>query len=124
MFVQTIALREVKFYAFHGFYPQEQLTGNHFLVDVEVDFVPFGESENLKQTVNYEVMNTIVAKHMNQVQKLLETVVKNIIEELIQTYPYIRTATVGIKKLHPPMPGEIGHSFVQLSYTFPNQDGI
>ena len=32
MFVQTIALRDAKFYAYHGFYPEEQLIGNHFLV--------------------------------------------------------------------------------------------
>lgn len=54
---------------------------------------------------------------MQDTQKLLETVVKNIIDELIKIYPFITTAVVGIKKLHPPMPGEIGHSFVQLTYT-------
>lgn len=119
MFVQTIALREVKFYAFHGFYPEEERTGNHFSVDVEVTFIPFGDTEDLQQTVNYEVINTIVRNAMAKTQKLLETVVKAIIDELLAAYPFIATANVGIKKLHPPMPGEIGHSFVQLSYTSP-----
>ena len=117
MFVQTVALKEVKFYAFHGFYPEEQLTGSHFSVDVEVTFIPSGDTEDLKQTVNYEVINSILISAMQNTQKLLETVVKNIIDELIKTYPFIATAVVGIKKLHPPMPGEIGHSFVQLNYT-------
>ena len=116
MFVQTVALKDVKFYAFHGFYPEEQLIGNHFSVDVEVTFVPFGTTEDLMATVNYEVINSIVTKFMQQPQKLLETLVKNILEELTTTYPYLLTATVGIKKMHPSMPGEIGHSFVQLSY--------
>lgn len=121
MFVQTVALRDVKFYAFHGFYPEEQLTGNHFLVDVEVTFVPLeGDTENLAHTVNYEVVNTVVMQEMQRTQKLLETVVKNIITTLIETYPFLQTIVVGIRKLHPPMPGEIGHSFVQLSYTSPN----
>jgi dihydroneopterin aldolase len=119
MFVQTIALKEVKFYAFHGFYSEEQLTGNHFLVDVEVTFVPNGDTEDLNLTVNYEVINAIVAAEMKNTQKLLETVVRNIIDQLLSKYPFISTAVVGIKKLHPPMPGEIGHSFVQLSYTTP-----
>ncbi len=117
MFVQTVALKNVKFYAFHGFYPEEQLTGNHFSVDVEVTFTPTGDTEQLKHTVNYEVLNTIITSAMRTTQKLLETVVKNIIDEVVLTYPFILTAEVGIKKLHPPMPGEIGHSFVQLSYT-------
>lgn len=121
MFVQTVALRDVKFYAFHGFYPEEQLTGNHFLVDVETTFVPLeGDTENLAHTVNYEVINTLVTQEMQRTQKLLETVVKNIIATLIDTYPFLQTIVVGIRKLHPPMPGEIGHSFVQLSYTSPN----
>ncbi|WP_379091830.1 dihydroneopterin aldolase [Pedobacter sp. UC225_65] len=119
MFVQTVALREVKFYAFHGFYPEEQFTGNHFLVDVEVTFIPNGDTEDLSHTVNYEVINTVVTAAMKQTQKLLETVIKNIIDQLIAVYPFILTAAVGIKKLHPPMPGEIGHSFVQLTYTSP-----
>jgi dihydroneopterin aldolase len=119
MFIQTVALKEIKFYAFHGFYPEEQLTGNHFSVDVEVTFKPFGELEELAQTVNYETINAIVTKHMKTNKKLLETVIKNILEELTSNYPYLLTAIVGIKKLHPPMPGEIGYSFVQLSYTSP-----
>ncbi|WP_316766633.1 dihydroneopterin aldolase [Pedobacter frigiditerrae] len=117
MFVQTVALKDVKFYAYHGFYPEEQLTGNHFLVDVEVTFTPFGETEDLQHTVNYEVINTIITKAMQETQKLLETVVKNIIDELISTYSFLATAVVGIRKIHPMMPGEIGRSFVQLSYT-------
>lgn len=116
MFVQTVALKDVKFYAFHGFYPEEQLTGNHFLVDVEVTFVPTGETEDLKNTVNYEVINTIIIKEMQATQKLLETVIKNIMNELITTYVFLSTAVVSIKKIQPVMPGEIGHSFVQLSY--------
>ncbi|MFI5453286.1 dihydroneopterin aldolase [Pedobacter sp. UC225_61] len=117
MFVQTVALKDVKFYAFHGFYPEEQLTGSHFSVDVEVNFIPSVDTEDLNQTVNYEVINSILISAMQDTQKLLETVVKNIIDELIKIYPFITTAVVGIKKLHPPMPGEIGHSFVQLTYT-------
>ena len=52
-----------------------------------------------------------IATMMNQ------SVVKNIIDQLIHNYSFIEAAIVGIKKLHPPMPGEIGHSFVQLTYT-------
>ncbi|RZK57629.1 MAG: dihydroneopterin aldolase [Pedobacter sp.] len=117
MLVQTVALKDVKFYAFHGFYPEEQLTGNHFSVDVEVTFAPSIDTEDLSKTVNYEVINSIVIKQMKNTQKLLETVVKNILVELTDTYVFLQTAVVGIKKIHPAMPGDIGHSFVQLSYT-------
>lgn len=113
---QTVALKDVKCYALHGYYPEEQLTGIYFLVDAVVEFVPFGDTENLQHTVNYEILNAIILEEMGKTQKMLETVIKNIIDRTITTYPFIETATVGIRKLNPPMPGEIGHSFVQLSY--------
>lgn len=116
MFVRTVALKDVKFKAFHGFYPEEQLIGSHFSVDVEVTFTPNTDTENLNVTVNYEEINAILITAMKQTQKLLETVVKNIIDHIIQKYPFIQTATVGIKKMNPPMPGEVGFSFVQLSF--------
>lgn len=116
-YLQTVALKDVKCFALHGYYPEEQLTGIYFMVDAVVEFVPFGDTENLQHTVNYEVLNTIILEEMANTQKMLETVIKNIIDRTLLAYPFVQKATVGIKKLHPPMPGEIGHSFVQLSYT-------
>lgn len=116
-YTQTVALKDVKCYAFHGYYPEEQLTGIYFMVDAVVEFIPFGDTENLQHTVNYEVLNTIILEEMSRTQKMLETVIKNIIDRTLSAYPFVDRATVSIKKLHPPMPGEIGHSFVQLSYS-------
>lgn len=115
-YLQTVALKDVKCFALHGYYPEEQLTGIYFMVDVQVEFNPFGDTENLQHTVNYEVLNTIILEEMARTQKMLETVVRNIIDRTLQAYPFILSATVGIKKLYPPMPGQVGHSFVQLSY--------
>lgn len=118
MMIQTIALKEIKFYAYHGFYPVEQLTGNHFSVDVEVAFSAFeADSEDIANTVNYEVINEVVTSQMMATKKMLESVVKNIIDDLRGHYPFLKTAIVGIKKMSPAMPGEVGYSFVQLSYS-------
>lgn len=118
MYTQTVALKDVRCHAFHGFYPEEQLIGCIFMVDAEVTFnTDNNDSENLDKTVNYEVLNNIILKEMKQTQKLLETVVKNILEEIKTQYSFLNTAKVGIRKMNPPMPGQIGHSFVQLTYT-------
>lgn len=116
-YLQTVALRDVKCFAYHGFYPEEQLTGIYFSLDVIVTFVPGDESENLEKTVNYEVLNTIILEEMKVPKKLLETVVKNILEQIVSKYAFLKTAEVSIKKLNPPMPGQVGQSFVQLSYS-------
>ncbi|RZK14823.1 MAG: dihydroneopterin aldolase, partial [Pedobacter sp.] len=39
-----------------------------------------------------------------------------IISKVITLYPFVETVNVSIKKLNPPMPGQVGHSFVKLSY--------
>lgn len=115
-FTQTVALKGVKCFALHGWYPEEQLTGNHFIVDLEVTFVPSGDTEDLGNTVNYEDLNQIILTEMKNTQKLLETVLKNMMDGVMKIYPFIQTIDVSIKKLNPPMLGQIDHSFVKLSY--------
>ena len=113
---QIVALRDVKCFALHGFYPEEQLIGNHFIIDLDTEFLPKGFDDDLAQTVNYEDLNQIILEEMNHTQKLLETVLRNIISKVIALYPFVDVVNVSIKKLNPPMPGQIGHSFVKLSY--------
>lgn len=115
-YLQTVALKDVKCYAFHGFYPEEQLTGVYFLVDAEVSFSSHADTENIESTVNYEVINQIILEEMGIARKMLETVVSRILNRLVSNYSFVISARVSIKKLNPPMPGEVGHSFVQLSY--------
>lgn len=116
MLVQTVALRKVKCFAYHGFYPEEHCTGNHFLVDITVKFFPDQDSENLDKTVNYEELNAIILEVMATRQLLLETVVKHLMDEVLKRFSFINFATVGIEKLHPPMLGEVGSSYVELHY--------
>jgi len=114
---QTVALKDVKCFALHGYYPEEQLIGNHFIVDLVTEFSPKGFDDELNQTVNYEDLNTIILSEMKNTQKLLETVLNNMISKVLNLYPFVETINVSIKKLNPPMPGQIGHSFVKLTYT-------
>ena len=116
-FKQTVALKDVKCFALHGYYPEEQLIGNHFIIDLETEFTSRGFDDELAQTVNYEDLNAIIQEEMKITQKLLETVLHNIISKVIAKYPFVETVNVSMKKLNPPMPGQIGHSFVKLSYT-------
>lgn len=119
-FKQTVALKDVKCFALHGYYPEEQLTGNHFIIDLTTEFTPAGFDDELVQTVNYEDLNSIIRMEMKNTQKLLETVLNNIISKVMERYPFIEKVDVSIKKLNPPMPGQVGHSFVKLSYSASN----
>ncbi|PST82919.1 dihydroneopterin aldolase [Pedobacter yulinensis] len=115
-YLQKVALRGVESFAFHGYYPEEQLTGNHFVTDVEALFEAPAATDDIEQTVNYEVINMLIQKEMSSVQKLLETVIRNILDGLLAAYPFIVEAAVSIRKKHPPMPGQIDHSLVEIRY--------
>ena len=119
-FKQTVALKDVKCFALHGYYPEEQLIGNHFIIDLSTEFTPTDFHDDLAQTVNYEDLNSMIRAEMKNTQKLLETVLNNLISKVIEKYPFVEKIDVSMKKLNPPMPGQIGHSFVKLSYSAVN----
>ncbi len=115
----TVALRGAEFFARHGFYPEEQLLGCKFLVDITVEFVPVGElkKDSLANTVNYEQLYQIACMQMQHPRKLIETLGEAIIDDIKNEYPYIETAEVTIRKMHPPMPGMVDHTSVTITYT-------
>ncbi len=117
-----VALQGVQFFAYHGYYPEERVKGNNFVVDAEVQFLQqqHFDSDEITHTVNYEQLYAVVTKHMQTPRKLLETVVQAIIDDLKTEYPFAQTITVGLKKLNPPLPGNVACSFIEITYHKPD----
>lgn len=115
----TIALQGAEFFAYHGFYPEEQKIGCRFLVDIEVGFVPQTDpaADELKHTVDYEKVYYIACEEMKYPRKLIETVGQAIMERIQKKYPYVETISVTIKKLNPPLLGRVSHSAVTINYS-------
>ncbi|MFD0793800.1 dihydroneopterin aldolase [Mucilaginibacter litoreus] len=113
-----VGLEGVEFYAYHGFYPEEQKTGTRFLVDVSVGFnnnAPFSD-DSLANTVNYEVLYEIVTEEMQHTRKVLETVAEAIMKRIQANFNFIDTIEVTIRKQNPPFNGPVKQSVVKLSY--------
>ncbi|MGI4750282.1 MAG: dihydroneopterin aldolase [Janthinobacterium lividum] len=112
-----VALHEVKFFAYHGFYPEEQILGNHFLVNAEVEFnnENIGDDE-ISNTVNYERLHSIITAEMKQPRKLLETLVQEMIDKILLEFPFLETIKVVLKKLNPPLPSEVEYSLVEITW--------
>lgn len=115
-----IALEGMKFYAYHGFYEEEAILGNEFVIDViiETDFSKASKSDDLNQTVNYEHIYSTCSSVMTQRAKLLETVGERIIELLKSQHPEIQTITVRIRKLNPPFGGDVTCAFIELTHNY------
>jgi len=113
-----VALEGAEFFAYHGFYPEEQVLGTRFIVDIEVIFANQNifDDDKISNTVNYEELYVIAKTEMLHTRKLIETVAQGIIDSIIATNPFIKIASVTIKKANPALGGPVKNSVVTISY--------
>lgn len=110
----TIALEQVRFRAFHGFYPEEQIIGNDFIIDVYVTIPGATPVDDLSDTVNYQELYDVVKTVMSVPQPLLEQVVTDISNTIRDRYPRVKKTIVTLRKLSPPMEADLRNSMVSL----------
>jgi dihydroneopterin aldolase len=115
-----IALHGAEFFAYHGFYPEEQRTGNRFIVDIEVEVDAAANgglaTDDLNDTVNYEELYDISALRMQQPQKLIETVATFIMDDIKARYSVADKITVSIKKLNPLAGAKVKYTQITINY--------
>ncbi|SDP92935.1 dihydroneopterin aldolase [Mucilaginibacter sp. OK268] len=113
----NIALQGAEFFAYHGFYPEEQKIGCRFLVDIAVGFEPVADlKDGLHNTVDYEKVYAMACEEMKIPSKLIETVGQAITNRIQSKYPFVKTIQVTIKKLNPPLTGRVAQSSVTINY--------
>ena len=101
-----VVLEGMRFHAFHGVYPEEQLLGTDYVVNVEVQtgIAMAAKTDSLEHaTINYETVFQICMAEMAQPRKLLETVVTNIIQRMKRQFPQMKGIKVQVRKLNPPI---------------------
>ena len=104
-----ILLEEMEFYAYHGCFKEEQVIGNRFLVDLEIEVDTAGAelSDRLDDTVNYQAVYNKVREAMDEKSHLLEHLARRILDNLRTGFPTIRQMKVKVSKLNPPMGGKM-----------------
>ena len=107
----TISLENMQFFAFHGHYEEEKITGNPFEVNLflDVDDNNAGSSDTLTDALNYQTVYEIVKKEMGEKSNLLEHVATRIIDALHEKFPnQIQEIRIKVSKINPAMRGQIG----------------
>jgi 7,8-dihydroneopterin aldolase/epimerase/oxygenase len=114
-----ISIEGMRFRAFHGLYPEEQVLGSDFLLDVWIDTDISGaktivehEMDKLVNTINYQTVFDICKIEMRQPQKLIETVVENILFRFKYQFPNMNEARLRVRKLNPPVGGQVEWSSI------------
>jgi len=112
-----IRIEDMEFYAFHGHFREEQIVGNHFMVDVtvETDTDKAGRSDDLRDTLNYQKAYLIIKREMETSSHLLEHIATRILDALYNELTGIISAKVKVSKLNPVMGGRIGRVSVEIA---------
>jgi len=110
-----INLSKLWFHAEHGLFEEEKILGGDFMVDISISYQPKSAPHQLSETIDYAAVYSLVKQKMAQPAALLETLVMNIADESLQTFPLAEEVCVSIQKTNPPIAGFTGNASV--SYT-------
>lgn len=79
-----IALEGIRLHGRHGYYPEEEILGTEFIIDVyvETNIKEAADSDELMHTVNYETIYLICQREMKNTSSLIEKTAQNIADEI------------------------------------------
>lgn len=112
-----ITLKNVRIYAYHGCLIEEGHIGSDYRVDLKIkaNLRTSANSDNLKDTVDYVLLNNIIKEEMAIRSKLLETVTQRILNKIFKVEKLVKNATVKISKLNPPIGGDVEMVTIEMS---------
>ena len=105
----TIKLQNIRTFSFHGCLEEEGKIGSDYRVDLEIktDLRKSAQSDDIKDTVDYVLLNQIVVEEMDIRSKLLEHVANRIIVRIFKEIPSVSRIILGVSKLNPPIGGDV-----------------
>ena len=115
--MSTIQLKNIKIYAFHGCLLEEGQIGSDYLVTllVRANLDKASKSDELTDTVDYVLLQKIVAEQMAIRSKLLEHVGKRIVDKILFDVPLVSYVKVTVAKVNPPIDGDVAAVSVTLA---------
>ncbi len=103
-----LELLGMRFHAFHGCLESERLTGTEYLVDFacELDTAAAECTDDLRDTLDYSLVRSIVAREMAVRSSLIEHVAGRIADAIAQECHGLGHFEVTVSKKNPPVGGE------------------
>ncbi|MFZ5825932.1 MAG: 2-amino-4-hydroxy-6-hydroxymethyldihydropteridine diphosphokinase [Bacillota bacterium] len=112
-----IILTGMRFYGYHGVFPEEAKLGQAFSVDVELlaDLREAGEKDDIRKTIDYgKVYQTVKSIVEGDPFKLIEALAENVAEEVLREHHNAREVVVRVHKPKAPIPGPIDGITVEI----------
>lgn len=111
-----IVLTGMRFYGYHGVYPEESRLGQAFLVDVELyaDLREAGQRDDIRKTVDYgKVYLTVKEMVEGRPFKLIEALAEHVAARVLEQFP-VDEIVVRVHKPKAPIPGPIDGVTVEI----------
>jgi dihydroneopterin aldolase len=96
-----ILLEGLRFFGYHGVYPEERTLGQRFIVDVvaELDLRNAGAHDELDETVNYaSIYATVRSIVEGEPLMLIEAVADRSARAVLEAYPAINAVEITVRK--------------------------
>ena len=112
----TISLKDMKFYAYHGYYDFERRIGNNFQVDVDIDIaLEKDPNDQIDNTYNYELAHKIITEYMQKKYQLLEGLAFDMATAIKNSDPIVQKVVITLSKSNPPLKGKVGQAQVTIA---------
>ncbi len=114
--MDKISVEGIRLYGYHGCLDEEGKIGTEYRVDVDVwgDVSKAIENDDLDKTMDYVTINRIVASHVGERSKLIETVAQRIIVDVFKEMPIVQKIRIKLSKLYPPINGDVEKVSIEL----------
>ncbi|MFC4098264.1 dihydroneopterin aldolase [Paenibacillus xanthanilyticus] len=103
--MDLMSLKGMRFYGYHGVFPEENKLGQQFIVDLDLrlDLSRAAQTDDLNYTVNYAEVHARTKSIVEGAPfKLIEALAGSIASQLLEAYTSINEVTVRVTKPHPP----------------------
>ena len=120
MATDYIRLNNMRFYAYHGLFPEEKKLGQRFELDLEIacDLSSPGQNDNIETSINYAhvysvVRNCVEGEKFNLLEALAEHIAKT-----VQQNWKINRLKLKIRKSSPPISGDLNNVEIEINRSY------
>ena len=104
----SIIIKNIKIFSYHGVKPEEKVNGQNFFIDAKIGTEKLCgyETDLITDVLNYSIISKkIVEWFSEQSFDLIEKVAEHVAKKLFKTFEEIKTLTLTVKKPDAPVSG-------------------
>jgi len=103
--MDKMILKGMRFYGYHGVFPEENRLGQQFYVDLELvmDMNKAAETDDLQYALDYSALHAYIKGIVEGPPfKLIEALTAHVACRVLEHYTMVNEVTVRVTKPHPP----------------------